>query len=89
MSVKEAQLKIDSAEFAEWCAFSNIKPFYIDTTEYMLAVVASILANVHRDKKSRPFSPEDFMPSYDSKKEYDSPEEMELKLRGMFSGHNS
>jgi len=84
MSVKEAQIKIDSAEFTEWCAFSNIKPFYIDSTEYMLAVIASILVNVHRKKGARAVKPEDFMPKYSSKKPYDTPEEMYLKLKAMF-----
>ena len=84
MSVREAQLKIDSAEFAEWCAYSNIKPFYIDTTEYMLAVVASILANVHRKKNAKSLKPDDFLPKYSGKKPQDTPDEMYNKLRAMF-----
>ncbi len=88
MSVREAQLKIDSAEFTEWCAYSNINPFYINKTEYMLAVVSAILVNVNRKKNAKAMKPEDFLPTYTAKNQYDSADEMYIKLRALVRGNN-
>jgi hypothetical protein len=84
MSVREAQLKIDSAEFTEWCAYSKIVPFYTDRVEGLLAVIASILINVNRKKSARPAKPEDFLNEYHYKKRRDTNDEMFTKLRAMF-----
>ena len=84
MSVREAQLKIDSAEFAEWCAYSKIVPFYVDRVEGLLAVIASILINVNRKKGARPAKPEDFIHQYHYKKSRDTSDEMYIKLKSMF-----
>ena len=88
MSVREAQLKIDSAEFAEWCAYSNIKPFYLDTQEYLLATVAAILTNVHSKKSARSTKPEDFLPRFSSNRPEETAEEMLIKARSLFHGYN-
>lgn len=86
--MREAQLKIDSAEFAEWCAFSKIKPFYLNQTEQLLAVIASILVNVNRKRGARASKPEDFLQTYHYRKPRDTPEEMFVKLRSMFHGNH-
>jgi len=87
MSVSRAQSEIDSAEFAEWIAYHSIDPFTIDKSEYLLAVIASILANVHRKKGSRTYKPGDFIPKY-GKKQVDSAQNIETKLRAIFNGNN-
>lgn len=88
MSVREAQLKIDSAEFAEWCAYSKIVPFYNNEAEQLLATIAAILMNVNRKKGAKQIKPEDFLHSYHYKKPRDTSEEMYTKLRAMFHGNN-
>ena len=87
MSVRRAQSEIDSSEFAEWIAYHSIDPFTIDKSEYLLGVVAAILANVHRKKGARAFKPDDFMPKY-GRKQIDSAENIEIKLRAIFNGNN-
>lgn len=84
MSVRRAQLEIDSAEFTEWCAYSKIVPFYTDRVEGLLAVIASILMNVNRRKGARAAKPEDFIHQYHYKKSRDTSDEMYTKLRAMF-----
>jgi hypothetical protein len=88
MSVSEAQSKIDSAEFAEWCAYSNIVPFYQDRSEYLLAVIAATLINVNRKKNSKAVKAEDFLHIYQTRKPRDTADEMYIKLRAMFNGNN-
>ena len=88
MSVRQAQSDIDSAEFSEWIAFHSIQPFTIDTHEYMLAVIASIIANVNRTKGTKSYSPEDFMPQYKKERKRDDPASMEIKLRALLHGNN-
>lgn len=86
MSVREAQEKIDSAEFSEWIAYAGVEPFLIHRTENMLAIVASVIANVNRGKKTKPFTPEDFLPQYAApKKTPDTPQEIEDKLKRFFN----
>ncbi len=87
MSVKRAQSEIDSSEFAEWIAYHSIDPFTIDKSENLLAVVAAILANVHRAKGARTYKPEDFILKY-GKKQVDSAQNIETKLRAIFNGNN-
>lgn len=87
MSVSQAQSCVSSAEFSEWIAFHNLEPFTVDRTENMLSIIAAILANTHRKKGSRPYEPEDFLPHY-GKKEVQTGDQMEIKLRAILHGHN-
>lgn len=87
MSVSQAQACIDSREFSEWQAFHNLYPFTLDRSEYMLSVVASILANVHRKKGATAFKPSDFIPKY-GKRVVESVLNIETKLRALFHGNN-
>jgi len=87
MSVKQAQACIDSQEFAEWVAYHSIEPFSVDKCEYQLAVIASILANVHRKKGAREYKPKDFIPEY-GKRRIESAHDIEIKLRALFNGNN-
>lgn len=88
MSVREAQLKIDSAEFSEWMAYSKIEPFYQNRLEQLLAIIASVMINVNRKKGSRAVKPEDFLHNYHQPRPRDSADEIYTKLRSIFGGHN-
>jgi hypothetical protein len=55
---------MSSAEFAEWAAFYQVEPFGEVRSDVRSAVVASTIANVHRDPKRRrkPWGLLEFMP---------------------------
>lgn len=67
MSVRRAQLEIDSAEFAEWMAYANLEPFGPVREDQRAGVVASIIANVNRDTSAHPdpFTVDEFFPRYE------------------------
>ena len=46
----------------EWQAYCVIEPFGAPAQFWQAALVASMIANVHRKKNQPPFKPEDFMP---------------------------
>ncbi|WP_087686810.1 DUF4035 domain-containing protein [Pandoraea sp. PE-S2R-1] len=54
MSVGQAQREIDSAEFAEWMAFSRIEPLGGPIEDLRTGAVVSMLANINRDRAKRP-----------------------------------
>ena len=87
MSVRDAQARVDSAEFAEWIAFNNLEAFTVDRSEYMLAVVACILANTNRKPNSRAFEPKDFLPEF-KRKEPQTSQSVEQTLRALLNGNN-
>ncbi len=87
MSVKRAQSEIDSAQFSHWIAYHRIEPFTVDRSEYMLAVVCSILVNVHRKKGTTPTKPADFLPKF-GKPRKQSAKDIETTLRALLNGNN-
>lgn len=89
MSVREAQQRVDSHEFAEWMAYDRLEPFGPKRDDMRSAIIASILANVYRDKKRKPspFTVEDFMPDFDEEymEEYVmTPEETLERAKAIF-----
>ncbi|WP_042297113.1 phage tail assembly protein T [Paraburkholderia bannensis] len=62
MSVSRAQREIDSVEFAHWMAYYNIEPFGTPIENLRMGIVASTMANIHRDPKRPAFAPADFIP---------------------------
>jgi len=54
---------MDSAEFTYWVAFYQIEPFGDLVADERHGSVASLLANLNRDPKTRPepYAPEDFI----------------------------
>ncbi len=51
------------AEFQEWKVYFNIEPFGARRADIHAGLIASVIANVNRDSKTKPepFSIEDFM----------------------------
>ncbi|WP_414446857.1 DUF4035 domain-containing protein [Burkholderia sp. 22PA0099] len=70
MSVKRAQVEIDSAEFAHWLAFYRLEPWGSEIEDLRAGAGVSMLANINRDVKKRPepFGPLDFFPWADQRK---------------------
>ena len=53
--------RLTSFQIAEWGAFERLEPFGTRRLEYCFGMLASVMANIHRDpKKSSNFSPKDF-----------------------------
>jgi|YNPMSStandDraft_1061717.scaffolds.fasta_scaffold02512_15 hypothetical protein len=61
-SVREAQARISSAEFTEWCAYYQIEPFSSFAEWARWAQMMALLTNVHRRPGTRPARAQDFMP---------------------------
>jgi len=55
--------EISREELSEWIAFSQLEPFGTEFEEYLAALVASVIAEVNRNRKKRgkPFAPTEFM----------------------------
>ena len=94
--IRELQQRVSGREFAEWLAFERLYG-PIDPGRRMdlaAALVASVLANIHRDPKRRrqPYTVEDFLPQYDRPApRRQTPEEtVELvaMLNAMFGGQD-
>jgi len=71
--------EMSSYEFQEWAAFYEIDPFGDQRGDIQAGVIASTAANLKRDKKSKPFTPQDFM-LFNKKPEYQI-DESEIKRR--------
>lgn len=65
MSVKRAQCEIDSREFTEWMAYASLEPWGEPRADLRAGIVASTIANVNRSSDSEPFTPRDFMPTFE------------------------
>ena len=57
---------ISSREISEWLAFAQREPIGGERSDFQAALVASVVANAHRDPEQRrePFAPADFIPDW-------------------------
>jgi hypothetical protein len=79
MTVKEAQQRIDSAEFAEWIAYHRIEPFGEFRADYRFAALCDIICKMHGTK--RPTKASDFLLDFEPQvKKKQSVEEMKASL---------
>lgn len=64
---------MSARELSEWMAYDRIDPFGEERGDLRAGILASLLANINRDrkKKSDPFSPLDFMPVVQRNQEID------------------
>lgn len=63
----DALLQSMSADiFAEWAAYYELEPWGGERGDLRAGIVASVIANTHRHKDHRPFTPHDFMPTFDA-----------------------
>ena len=54
--------EITERELREWMAFDRIEPFGPARADLGFGIVASVIANVNRGKKTKTFTARDFMP---------------------------
>ena len=64
-TVREAQARCNSAEFAEWCAAYQLDPWGPERTDLNFAMLACVVASTVPRKSSRAFRLEDFLLKFD------------------------
>jgi hypothetical protein len=85
--VRELLESISSEELSTWMAYDAIEPFGERRADLRSAQICAVLANIHRKKDSKPFSPADFLihfdAAYDKGKDQDARvEEAKTKVSG-------
>jgi hypothetical protein len=78
--------------FREWQVFFSLEPWGEERADLRAGIVASVIANTHRDrkKKPRPYVPGDFMPKFGKqKKRRQSQNELKMKLTLFAKAHNA
>lgn len=78
MSVKRCQQEIDSREFVEWQAYFGLDPFGEDRADLRAGIIAMTIANSQRAKGTRPFTAQEFMPTFGRRRprEEQTPQQM-------------
>ena len=68
-------------------AYNKLEPFGLERMDMGFGIVASTMANIHRDakKKKKPFSPGDFMPDYEQRTPKVRPWQEQLKVIEMYN----
>jgi hypothetical protein len=67
MTVGQLLDGIDSREVAEWQAYETVAgPLGPARTDYLFGMLASVIANVNRPKRARPYKAEQFVPKWDA-----------------------
>lgn len=88
-SVGELLASVSAKEVREWREFYELEPWGWEADCYVSGIVASTLANIHRDPKKRahPFTPLYFVPkgAAAARKPVD-PEVLAAKFRASFAG---
>lgn len=78
--------RIGHAEFVEWQAIYNAEPFGHARGDLQTALIASLLANAHRDTKKRPkaYGIKDFVPDYWQQFVEDRGAQIRAKFKALF-----
>jgi len=87
MTIREAQERVSLGELRSWKAFYRISPWDGLRGDHLVAMLASLIANVNRGKGSRAFSAEDFLPKWGTPAPQD-PQAMENLFRAFVGMHN-
>ncbi len=58
---------MDYGEFYEWMVYESIEPFGDRRGDIQAAMMCSLVANVNRGEKTKPYSPMDFVPDWEPK----------------------
>jgi hypothetical protein len=72
---------IDSDQWSEWMIWE--RDHHISEAKLNAALICTVLANVQRDPKKRPYEIEDFLPQRKREFKTQSPEEMRMALSGI------
>ena len=80
--------QLSSNQIAEWMAYSQLEPFGEKEAFWRAGMIASVIANAHKSKKTRPFKPEDFMPKFRTKVERQSTDEIKEVMMSLVGKGN-
>jgi hypothetical protein len=62
--------RVSSRELTEWEAYEAVTgPIGDERFDHLFAMLASVVANVNRDRKQRPYPAEQFLPKWQAKQE--------------------
>ncbi len=61
-TVEQLLAETSSGELAEWMAYSRLEPFGPQMDNWRIGMLTSVIANIKRAPRTKPYSPEDFMP---------------------------
>jgi len=76
---------LTSRQVSEWIAFSELEPFGEQIDWLRTGVLASLIANVNKQKGAKPFKPTDFMPEESRHvSQTESTDEMKSKILDLF-----
>jgi hypothetical protein len=80
-------------ELVEWAAFYELEPFGEWRADWRMAMQASLLANIHRDRDKHPelYTVADFMPQFGVEDTPKTPEDMlatVVALNALFGGQD-
>ena len=71
--------EMSSRQLAEWIAYYQVEPWGEERADLRAGIVASTIANVNRSpKRTKPYTPHDFMPRFE--KEAETAEEKTQRL---------
>ena len=90
-TVREAQVRCDAQEYAEWMAEYSIEPFGDERADLNAASICTLVANIVKEKNKKPFTVADFLPEFGGqrRKRGQTPDQMAAVMRtmaGMFPG---
>jgi hypothetical protein len=68
--------EISSHAYAEWMAYSRIEPWGEEREDLRIGILASMIANMFREKGKKAYQPQDFILNFE-------PEDEEAKVQKM------
>ena len=60
---------LSAREFNEWIEYHSLEPFGENRQAFNTGILASVIANANRAKKSKVYKPQDFIPKFDNPKQ--------------------
>jgi hypothetical protein len=77
---------LSARDVAEWLAYDSLDPFGNQRGDLQAAGIASVIANVHRDKKAKAFTRADFIPDYAGDATRTEPTDLAAKINATLGG---
>lgn len=87
-TVRELQERIDAREFMEWAAYYQTDPWGGERGDLQAAIVASTIANVHRDPKKPAFKLDNFLLKFGQVRKRMGPGAIAATLKTWFAAVN-
>jgi hypothetical protein len=78
--------EMTSAQFAEWLAYSRIEPWGEEREDLRIGIIASMIANMFREKGKKPAQPSDFILDFEPEDEDAKTQRMIEQLRRSLGG---